>query len=96
MELFRVEDQQGNIIVLTAERWNHLLKHRVPRNPQLLRDIVREPHAVVASRTDENANLYFREHEDGYVAVVVDENKGFIKTAYETESVTDGDIVWER
>jgi len=31
MKLFEIEDCFGNRIRLTAERWNHTLKHKIPR-----------------------------------------------------------------
>ncbi|MCJ7478905.1 MAG: hypothetical protein MUP63_01885 [Candidatus Nanohaloarchaeota archaeon QJJ-7] len=96
MELFRVEDRQGNDIVLTAERWNHILKHRVPRDPEFIIEVLRDPNVIVESQTDDESNLYFKEYREKLLAVVVNERKGFIKTAYQTDDVKEGEIVWRR
>lgn len=95
MIIFKVEDRLGNIISLTAERWNHILRHRVPEDPELLKEALKEPETVIKSRHEEQTNLYYLEYGEKFLAVVVKEEKGFIKTAYKTEDKKQGEELWK-
>lgn len=95
MILFKVEDKLGNTVSLTAERWNHILKHRVPENPELLEEALRYPESVIQSRKEEQTNIYYLEHGKAFLAVVVQEEEGFIKTAYKTKNKKQGERIWK-
>ncbi|MDY6788561.1 MAG: hypothetical protein SVV03_01220 [Candidatus Nanohaloarchaea archaeon] len=96
MILFRVENRLGNIIELTVERWNHILRHRVPKDPELLKRALQDPESIIKSKSEEQTNLYYLKHEENYIAVVVQEEQGFIKTAYKTKTKKQGEQIWTR
>ncbi|MFB6208576.1 MAG: hypothetical protein ABEJ56_00380 [Candidatus Nanohaloarchaea archaeon] len=86
MKIFEVEDIFGNIIVLTNERWNHTIRHKVPGIESLKRSL-RKPYEVRKSRYDEYVFLYYRRFSGNFLSTVVQSKDGFLMTAYTTDKI---------
>jgi len=95
VNLLDVEDRFGNNLVLTKERWNHALKHELP-DLDSVKNCITNPEEIRKSRYDDDIHLYYRELNALYICVVVQVNKGFILTAYKTETKKEGEKVWKR
>ena len=97
-------DYRGQRIRLTEERRKHILEH--PEMKSLMSRIeetLSEPQRVVQSLSDKEANLYYKYYlgtmvGDKYLCVVVKMIKkdAFILTAYLTDSIKKGEIIWLR
>ena len=58
-----------------------------------------EPDQIRVSRTDETVYLFYRKTSKRYLCVVVKKTEAasaFIMTAYVTETIKEGRIVWKR
>lgn len=99
-----LEDFQGRKIRLTDERLNHILGH--PEIAGMLNEISRtlaDPEEVVQSLSDPEAHLYYRFYfgtrvGDKYFCVVV-KVKGedaFVLTAYLTDTIKKGEVLWHK
>ncbi len=102
MKIFH--DYRGQRIRLTEERRKHLLEH--PEMKGMARHIeetLSKPQRVIQSLSDDDARLYYRFYigtkvGDKYLCVVVKTVKrdAFILTAYLTDSIKKGEIIWLR
>jgi hypothetical protein len=97
-----LSDHQGRAIRLTEERRNHILRH--PEMVGLDEDIERAvatPDSVVESVSDTETRLYYRYLAQTlvgpkYLCVVVKVLPGdaFVITAYLTDNVKKGRVLW--
>jgi hypothetical protein len=97
-------DYQKHPVRLTTERLEHILMH--PEMSSMLTEIeaaLSEPDYVIRSRSDESALLHFRYYRativgDKWLSVVVkyQEQDAFVVTAFLTNKLHKGDIVWQR
>jgi hypothetical protein len=97
-------DYAGNIIRLTDERIAHIKEHpEMTIHIQKINDTLTNPDVVIKSRSDEEARLYYR-HYDGlsignkHLCIVVKfkETDAFVVTAYFTDSVKKGEVIWKK
>ena len=98
------EDFRGQRIRLTEERLKHILGH--PEMTEIAHNIGRtllRPEKVVQSLSDSEAQLYYRFYlgtrvGDKYLCVVVKVKEGdaFVLTAYLTDSIKKGEILWPK
>jgi len=100
----RIRDYSGQTIRLTDERLAHILEH-----PEMvgiegaIGETLLFPHKVVQSLSDTDAKLYYRLYErtkagEKYLCVVV---KGkppdpFVVTAYLTDRIKRGELLWPK
>lgn len=99
-----LKDYKGTSIRLTDERLKHILEHPEMRGLETaIKETLLEPESVVQSISDEEANLYYRFYvgtcvggKHLCVVVKVFEEDAFILTAYLTDKVKKGDILWKR
>jgi len=98
-------DCQERSIRLTDERLGHLEKNHPEMAAQLLRiaETLEGPDVIVASRTDETVELFYRWYErtpvsEKAMCVVVKVASGncFVITAYYTDTVKGGNILWQK
>ncbi|MBF0490237.1 MAG: hypothetical protein HQL15_06400 [Candidatus Omnitrophica bacterium] len=102
MKIF--SDYRGQNIRLTEERFKYILEH--PEMKEMMRSIketLLKPQRVIQSLSDKEASLYYKFYfstkvGDKYLCVVVKTRKqdSFILTAYLTDSIKKGDIIWLR
>lgn len=99
-----LKDYCGQQIRLTTERLKHILWH--PEMVEMVHEIVRTllmPEKVVQSLSDRGAQLYYRFYMgtrvgDKYLCVIV-KIKGedaFVLTAYLTDRIKKGDVLWPK
>ena len=100
-----MRDIWGNDVQLTQERLAHLLEHPEMKGQEdKLTETLLEPDVAMQSRSDETVRLFYRPYKgtivsDKYICVVVKYPHGsnsFIITAYFTDKVKEGAVLWKR
>ncbi len=89
---------------LTQERLQHILDHPEMKNMLgALEETLMHPVKVIQSASDEQARLYYRFYIGTlvgdkylYVVVKVKEEDAFVLTAYLTDSIKKGKVIWPR
>ncbi len=102
MQIFR--DYQGLQVRLTDERLVHILEHpEMAGMEDAIRNTLVQPEKVVESFSDPEAHLYYRlsvgtKVGDKYLCVVVKVTRGdaFVLTAYLTDKIKKGVILWPK
>jgi hypothetical protein len=97
-------DFTGNIIRLTDERLAHIKEHpEMTLHTEKINETLVDPDIVIRSRIDEEARLYYRHYEgisigNKYMCIVVKfkEADAFVITAYFTDSIKKGDVIWKK
>lgn len=100
MQILR--DFDGRAIRLTDERREHILSHpEMSGLEDSISEVLATPEAVVRSRSDPEARLYYRHYlgtavGDKFLCVVVKVTgaDGFVVTAYLTDRVKEGNRIW--
>ena len=100
------EDIFNRRLRLTDERREHIESDHTEMSNQIekVQETVLNPDVVVRSRTDPEVELFFRHYSrtpvtDKYLCVVVKatgEDLFIIITAYFTDSIKRGEILWEK
>lgn len=103
MQIFR--DNLGRSIRLTDERFNHL-ESQHPEMANQLNNIVNtlaDPDRIIRSITDASVELFYKHYASTpvsmkFLCIVVKQSKddNFIITAYYTDSVKKGEVIWEK
>ena len=99
-----LRDVWGNSVSLTDERKAHLLEHPEMREQEdKLVETLLEPDVVIQSQSDDTVRLFHRFYRrlaigDKYLCVVVKYVEGdvFIITAYFTDKVKRGGVLWKK
>jgi hypothetical protein len=99
-----MEDVWGNSVSLTVERRTHLMEHpEMGANEPVLAVTLLEPDTVIRSRSDDSIRLFYRFYRqltigDKYHCVVVKytESRVFIITAYFTDKIKRGEVLWKK
>ena len=97
-------DYQGKRIRLTDERLAHILEHPEMRDMEpRIAETLAQPEKVVESLSDAQARLYYRFYlgtriGNKHLCVVVKEVDAdpFVVTAYLTDTVKKGRVLWPR
>ncbi len=97
-------DYLKNGIRITEERLTHIREHpEMIMHIEKIAETLISPDTVVKSRSDVQARLYFRYYEglsigNKYMCVVVKfkSEDAFVITAYFTDSVKKGEVVWKK
>jgi hypothetical protein len=99
-----LRDYEGHLIRFTEERWAHISGH--PEMVGMLRAVeetLGAPEVVVQSASDPEARLYYRFYPQTLVGgkylctvVKVKADDAFVVTAYLTDQVKKGTVVWRR
>lgn len=100
----RLNEIWGNIVSLTDKRKAHILEHpEMHGQENAISQTLFEPDVVVQSQSDETVKLFHRLYKglfigDKYLCVVVKyiESNNFIITAYFTDKVKKGKILWKK
>lgn len=74
-------------------------KHPIMKGKEnLVQEALANPVQVKSSQKDPNVLLYYRAFEDKYICAVVkhENGSGFIITAYVTDKIKKGRLVWEK
>jgi len=97
-------DYAWNTIRLTEERLAHIKEHpEITEHTTKINETLADPDIVVKSKSDEEARLYYKHYiglsiGDKYLCVVVKfkEADAFVVTAYFTDSIKRGDVIWKK
>jgi hypothetical protein len=98
-----LKDYTGASVRLTDERLTHILEHpEMGEMVPAIQEVLLHPEFVVQSEGDETANLYYRHYSktmvgSKYLCVIVkiQENDPFVLTAYLTDKVKKGTMLWK-
>ncbi len=105
MGMLKLPDVRGRLVRLTDERREHLETSHPEMSGQTPRivETLQQPDRVVRSRTGEGIELFYRLYEESpvttkYMCVVVKILSGdnFVVTAYYTDRVKAGEVLWTR
>jgi len=99
-----LRDVWGHKVSLTDERQAHFMGHPEMRGQEnKLAETLLEPDVVIQSRSDDSVRLFHRFYRrltigDKYLCVVVKyvESNIFLITAYFTDKVKKGEILWKK
>ena len=99
-----IRDYSGRIVRLTEERFAHIREHpEMEGLEDAIDTAVENPLTVIRSRSDSDVELYYdyvytMYFDDKYLCVVVKTvaEDSFVITAYLTDKVKKGDVIWER
>lgn len=102
MKIFR--DIEGRPIRLTDERRRHIIEHPEMTNMiSSIEETLVYPQKIIESLSDAQAHLYYRFYigtkvGDKYLCVVVKINPhdAFVLTAYLTDTIKKGKILWPK
>ena len=98
--LFEIKTPLKKTVRITKQYWNYLVsvKHRVMANKEaIVQEVLSEPDTVRKSKIDENVFLYYKLKDKLYCVIVKHEDEaGFLITAYPTDKVKEGEIIWTR
>lgn len=101
MQWFR--DARNRRIKLTDERLNHLESDHPEMSGQSagIAEVLKDPDMIVESKTDSEVEMFYRLYDKTpvtrkYLCVVVKATAAFIITAYFTDTVKKGEVLWRR
>jgi hypothetical protein len=84
----------------TVPYWDYLItvKHPVMRGKEnIIKEVLQVPDEIRQSRTDKEVFLYYKQSDRLYCVVARHiGNEGFLITAYPTDKVKEGDVIWTR
>lgn len=97
-------DYQGNVIRLTDERLNHIKEHpEMAMHTDKINETPLHPERIIKSQSDNEVRLYYRQYKelaigDKYLCIVVKfkQDDVFVITAYFTDSIKRGDVLWKK
>ena len=99
--LFVVETRLGFMVEVTAARWQIVtsIKHPVMRDQEeAVRKVLSEPEQVRRSRSDDEVFLFYRQTAPfRWTCCVVKRltpTTGFLITAYPTDAIKEGELIW--
>ncbi len=98
--MFRVFCKLGFYVALTSERYFHI----ITRHPEILeqenrlKEAILDPDFVRRSKHDPQVLLFYKAGGKEYIVAVVkqDPENGFVLTAYITDFIKEGDLIWKK
>ncbi len=95
-------DSFNRRICLSDERWNHIIDTH-PEIKKLIKELegaLIDPELIKRSVYNENVVLFYRHYkhiyEGKYMCVVVRLDEKLIVTAYITDRIKSGDVIWKK
>ena len=103
--MHKFKDNKGRTIRLSEERLDHIESDHPEMVSQFDRifETLTEPDRIIISRTDDSVEIFYKHYSSTPVStkflcivvkVITDDN--FIITAYYTDSVKRGELLWEK
>ena len=97
---FEVISSSGVKIRTTKDYWEYLIdkKHPLMKGKEgIVKEILVNPDEIRRSLIDEKVHLYYKQMDRLYcVAVKYVNGEGFLITAYPTDKVREGEIIWTK
>ncbi len=98
--LFEIKTPLNVTVRTTKEYWNYLIniKHReMEDREETVKAVLSKPDTIRKSKIDESVFLYYKQEDKLYCVVVRHEGvEGFLITAYPTDKVKEGEIIWTK
>jgi hypothetical protein len=95
---FKVKTPLNVEVKTTARYWEYLItmKHPIMKGEEdIVKTTLQFPDEIRQSRTDKNVFLYYKQLDRVYCVVVRHIGmEGFLITAYPTDKVKEGDVIW--
>ena len=84
----------------TVQYWEYLVtfKHPVMKSKaDIVKSVLQMPDEIRQSKVDKDVFLYYKQFDRLYCVVVKHAGtEGFLTTAYPTEKVKEGDVIWTK
>ena len=101
MEIYFKAKTPLHVEITTTKRyWDYLIskKHRVIQGKEnIVIQTLSDPDKIRKSKVDENVFLYYKQFDRLYCVVSKHiGEKGFLITAYPTDKVKEGEIIWTK
>lgn len=104
MAVLRAVSKMGNVVSLSDDRWRHVLDHPEMKGQlDRIKKTVVDPYEIRESTHDPSVLMFYRLYEntpvtEKYLLVIVRimNEEGFIVTAFYTDRLKKGDVVWKR
>lgn len=103
--MIEFKDYNSRIIRFTDERYTHIEENHPEMIGQLnkIEETLIRPESVVKSTTDDTVNLFYRKYNktpvtQKYMCITVKvlRTDAFIITAYFTDSIKSGELIWTK
>ena len=100
--LFEIMTPLDVLVVVTEDYWNVItsIKHPVMKDKEdEVRLVLSDPDEIRQSIKDENVYLFYRiQKQKRWICAVVKDNtgKGFLITAYPTDNIKEGKVIWKK
>ena len=97
---FEVTTPLGVRVRTTKEYWDYIvnIKHRLMKTKEnIVKETLLNPDEIYRGKIDQNVYLYYKMFDRIYCVVVKHTgNEGFLITAYPTDKIKEGEIVWKK
>ena len=99
---FKILTPLGVEVRTTFDYWQYLIdiKHPVMKNKEdLVKKTLKNPDEIRQSKIDKEIFLYYKKFDKLYCIVAKHTNShahGFLITAYPTDKIKEGDLIWEK
>ncbi len=98
---FEVKTPLNVRVRTTRDYWEYIIsiKHKMMHGKEdIVKDVLSYPDEIRKSRIDEHIFLYYKRESDKLYCVVArhEGEEGFLLTAYRTDKVKEGDIIWKK
>lgn len=99
--LFEVKSSLGKMIRTTKPYWQKIVKNKHPKmrgKQSTVMKTLRCPEQIRISKSDDSIHLYYLPYKEYFLCVVAKHlnEDGFIVTAYITDTIKEGELVWEK
>ncbi|HPB83667.1 MAG TPA: DUF4258 domain-containing protein [Spirochaetota bacterium] len=100
--LFNVKTPLGFSVHVTREYWDFIttIKHPVMKGgEERVIKVLSDPDEIRQSKSDKNVYLFYRKEQEKrwQCAVAKDEtDSGFLITAYPTDKIKEGEMIWKK
>ncbi len=101
-DLFQTPTPLGFIVRATRSRWERIVavKHPVMRGrEESVAQAIRDPEQIRRSRSDPAVHLFYRREREGrWICAVAKQTDGdgFLITAYPTDTIKVGELLWRK
>ena len=97
---FSVKTPLSIEVKTTVQYWEYLVacKHPAMKDKEdIVKAVLQTPDEIRQSKTDNEVFLYYKQFDRLYCVVVKHmEREGFLITAYPTDKIKEGDVIWTR
>jgi len=102
--VFKIFSKMGKVVSLDEDRWRHVLSHPEMKDQlEGIKETVMNPDEVRESTHDPSILLFYKLYEETpvtekYLLVVIEtqNREGFIVTAFFTDTMKKGGVVWKK